>query len=96
MRTVHRQALILHLTTSQFSQEDDHDKWQPSTSLSGEMIPFLSNCAVRTCNDINFTHHSVRHVDRGEFIVQKYAFWCRRHFPGLIVAISHLWTRLLF
>jgi hypothetical protein len=31
MRTVHRQARILHLATSQSSQEDDHDKRQPST-----------------------------------------------------------------
>jgi hypothetical protein len=85
------------LATYQSSHEDDHDKRQPSTSLSGGSIHFLSRCSITTCNDITFTHQGVRVKDRGVFLVEKSAFSCRRHFPRHDSRdVASLSTRLLF
>jgi hypothetical protein len=70
----------------------DHDKRQLSTSLSGVTINFLSSGSLKTCNDIIFKHQGASLKDKREFLVEKYAFSCRRHFPRVgfreIVSLS--------
>jgi hypothetical protein len=91
MRTVRRQALQF-CTTHLKITTIDHDKRQPSTSLSGGKIHFLSSCSLTTCNDIIFIHHGASLKEMREFLVEKDALSCRWHVPRLdfreIVSLS--------
>jgi hypothetical protein len=74
----------------QFTREDDHDKRQPSTSLSGGTIHFFSSCSITTCNDIIFIHQGASLKDKRAFPVEKYAFsWRRRHFPRVVSDLTY-------
>jgi hypothetical protein len=92
-------ARLSTLIVSEFTREDDHDKRQPSTSLSdGTIHFFISRCSVTTCNDIFFIHQGVCLKDKRAFLVEKYALSCRRHFPGVdfreIASLSTPWAIL--
>ena len=104
-RTLLRQASsnsakhpCLHKKTTMTSGNLTYNYVLGATRLaSGRTIHFFSSCAATTCIDIILTHCSVSLKDRSNFIVEKYAFSCRRHFPhGWSCNVASLSIRLLF
>jgi hypothetical protein len=69
-----------------------------TTSLNGGTIYFISSFPLTSCNDIICIRQGVSLKDKRKFLVEKYGFSCRRHFPRLdcrdIASLST--TRLLF
>jgi hypothetical protein len=78
MRSVLRLCTLISRDNIKFqvklARQDDHDKRQPSTSLSDGTIHFISSFTLTTCNDIIFIHQDASIKDKRAFLMEKYAF----------------------